>query len=306
MATEGSGIRRRGLGRGLGALIVNTQADAATARASDTHEGVRLLPLDAITPNPQQPRTTFDQAALEELAASIREHGILQPLIVTETPDQPGRYWLIAGERRLRAARLALLEEAPAIVREASPQQLVEWALVENLQRADLNPLEEAAAYQSLMDDFGLTQAEIGQRVGKSRSAIANTVRLLQLPPDAQQALSEGRISAGHARALLALSEPSLMSQALERVLAYDLSVRQTEELVKRLLQPAPEEPPAQTPQPEADSYLSHLENRFRAALGTRVSLTRNRDGSGRLIVHFYNDEDLDNIYRLIAGDEEL
>jgi ParB family chromosome partitioning protein len=242
------------------------------------------------------------------LAASIREHGIIQPLLLTANPLEPGKFWIVAGERRWRAARLAEFATVPAIVRDASPEELVELALVENLQRADLNPLEEASAYQTLIDEFTLTQAEIGQRVGKSRSAIANTLRLLQLPRPVQEALSDGRISAGHARALLALPDPDVMSKGLARILDRALSVRQTEEYVKQLLlaaaqpaepAPAPEEPPA------VDTHLAHLENRFRAFLGTRVNLARNKDGSGRLIVHFYSDEDLNNLYQLIAGDED-
>jgi len=301
--TRSSG-KRFGLGRGLGTLIVNTETDRlAEQRASDQDAGgVRLVPVDAIQPNPQQPRSQFDPSALEELAASIREHGILQPLIVTDSGDQPGQYWLIAGERRWRAAQIAQLPEVPVIVREASPQQLLEWALVENVQRADLNPLEEAAAYQMLIESFSLTQEEIGRRVGRSRSAVANTVRLLQLPADVQSTVIDGSITAGHARALLALPDADAMSAALERILARGLSVRQTEELVKRLLT-APE--PAAEAEPEPDPHLQFLEGRFRSALGTRVTLNRSPNGSGRLIVHFYSDDDLDNLYRLIAADAD-
>jgi ParB family chromosome partitioning protein len=311
MAANDNIFKRRGLGRGLGALIMDTQSPRpAPAPEPPDSGGVRLLTWESISPNPHQPRGHFDPGALDELAASIREHGIIQPLIVTQQPQQPDTYWLVAGERRWRAARLADLTAVPAIVREASPQQLVEWALVENLQRADLSPLEEAAAYQSLLDEFGLTQAEIGTRVGKSRSAIANTLRLLHLPADAQTALVDERISAGHARALLALPDQALITQALAHILAHDLSVRQTEELVKRLSASAA--PPDPQPEPEdmaaraPDADWSHLEDRLRAALGTRVNLTRNRDGSGRLTVHFYSDEDLNQIYHLIAGDDDI
>jgi ParB family chromosome partitioning protein len=335
--------KRRGLGRGLGALIVDTQttpppafeetereetpnimADApitedmsvdtsgsstpADGTAVPSGEGVHQLALDQISPNPQQPRSQFDPAALEELAASIRTHGILQPLIVTRNPNHSDTYWLVAGERRWRAARLAELETVPAIIREASPLQLVEWALVENLQRADLSPLEEAAAYQTLIDAFTLTQAEIGQRVGKSRAAVANTLRLLQLPLEVQQALMDGRLSAGHARALLGLPDADLMRAALEQVLSRGLSVRQTEELVKQLIQQAAQ-PIAEEPKKKPagdDSQLAQMENHFRSILGTRVNLSRNRDGSGRLVVHFYSDEELAQIYQLIAGDDEF
>lgn len=331
--------KRRGLGRGLGALIVDTQTtpppafeessraedsreaseDATEAQedeaASGLREGMRQLLLDQISPNPQQPRSHFDPAALEELAASIRTHGILQPLIVTLNPHQPSSYWLVAGERRWRAARMALLESVPAIVREASPLQLMEWALVENLQRADLNPLEEAAAYQALIETFTLTQAEIGQRVGKSRAAVANTIRLLQLPLEVQQALMDGRLSAGHGRALLALPDHDTMQAALAQLFTRGLSVRQTEELVKQMLmqaaQPTPaaekeEEKEEKQAEPTNDSQLAHMENHFRSVLGTRVNLNRNRDGSGKLVVHFYSDEELSQLYQLIAGDDEF
>ncbi len=309
---------KRALGRGLGALIVNTelhppdqigapvQPDETTANASALARGVRQLALDAIRPNPQQPRTIFEESALQELAASIRAHGIIQPLIVTENPDQPGNYWLIAGERRWRAARLANLTEAPVLVREASPQQLMELALVENVQRADLNPLEEAAAYQALMHEFKLTHSEIAERVGKSRSAVTNTMRLLELPHSIQEALTTNRISAGHARALLALPTQDAMQKALEEIMRKELSVRQTEALVKLILTAKPakpaEEPPAQ---PENNEHFTYLENRFRTALGTRVQLNRSPNGSGRLVVHFYNDDDLEQLYQLIAGNDE-
>ncbi len=304
-----SANRRRTLGRGLGALIVNTErAPAPEPLPAPGDTGYCLLSPDHISPNPRQPRGRFDPAALEELAASIRTHGIIQPLVVTANPHVPGTYWLVAGERRWRAAKLAQLESVPAIVREASPLQLVEWALVENVQRADLSPLEEAAAYQTLITEFALTQADIGARVGKSRSAVANTLRLLQLPADVQEALNAERISAGHARALLGLPDAATMSQALAEILARDLSVRQTEELVKRLAQP-PSDTPAAPPPPietgdERDAYYAHIEQRFREALGTRVSLSRSRDGGGRLIVHFFDEEDLAGLYQLIVGDE--
>jgi ParB family transcriptional regulator, chromosome partitioning protein len=263
-----------------------------------------MLAVADIVPNPHQPRTHFDPAALAELAASIAEHGVIQPLIVTETPQQPDRYWLIAGERRWRAAQEAGLEEVPAIVREATNQQLLEWALVENVQRADLNPLEEAAAYQSLLNDFNLTQAQVAARVGKSRSAVANAVRLLSLPSSVQSALNQQHISAGHARSLLGLPDAQTIQGALDLILDRELNVRQTEALVRKLLDPpvAPVEP---TPARQSDSsHLRSLEDRFRTRLGTKVSLDRREDGSGRLVVHFYSDDDLENIYRQIVGDD--
>lgn len=301
--------QKRALGRGLGALIVNTEMQAPEIDAPPApvdNSGVRLLALNTIQPNPQQPRTQFDEQALQELAASIRTHGIIQPLIVTGNPQQPGYYWLVAGERRWRAAHLAELPAVPALVREASRQELMELALIENVQRADLNPLEEAVAYQALLTEFRLTHADIATRVGKSRSAISNTLRLLELPLTIQEALTSNRISAGHARALLALTDQATMQTALAEITEQELSVRQTEALVKRLLTPsrmaAVEEPPSETAAP---AQLAYLENRFRTALGTRVQLNRNPNGSGRLVVHFYNDEDLDQLYKLIAQDKE-
>lgn len=306
MTERSNAKRRRGLGRGLEALLGGA-ADPETQErlvASAESGGLRMLPVSSIAPNPHQPRTHFDPKMLAELAASIAEHGVIQPLIVTETPHQPDRYWLIAGERRWRAAQEAALDEVPVIVREATNQQLLEWALVENVQRADLNPLEEAAAYQSLLNDFDLTQAQVAERVGKSRSAVANAVRLLSLPSSVQSALNEERISAGHARSLLALPDAQTMQRGLDIILDRDLNVRQTEALVRKLSEPsvAPVEP---TASPQADSHLRSLEERFRTKLGTKVSLDRRSDGSGRLVVHFYNDDDLENIYQQIVGDAE-
>jgi ParB family chromosome partitioning protein len=297
--------RRRGLGRGLEALLGSTASDPEKQErliADAQSGGIRLLSTGVIIANPHQPRTHFDPEALAELAASIAEHGIIQPLIVTETPDQPDRYWLVAGERRWRAAQKAGLSEVPVIVREATSQQLLEWALVENVQRADLNPLEEAAAYQSLLDEFHLTQAQVAERVGKSRSAVANAVRLLALPPAVQTALSEAQISAGHARALLALPDANTMGTALEQIRQRDLNVRQTETLVRKLLEPHTESIEPETP-PQLQPHLRSLEERFRSKLGTKVSLDRRSDGSGRLVIHFFSDDDLEDIYQQIVGD---
>lgn len=305
MSERSSAKRRRGLGRGLEALLGSATDPEIQEKlaASAQSGGLRLLPIVHILPNPHQPRTHFDPATLAELAASIAEHGVIQPLIVTETPHQPERYWLVAGERRWRAAQQAGLDEVPVIVREATNQQLLEWALVENVQRADLNPLEEASAYQSLLADFNLTQAQVAERVGKSRSAVANAVRLLSLPAPVQSALNEERISAGHARTLLALSDADAMQGALDLILDRDLNVRQTEALVRKLLEPSPA--PAQPAPPAVDnSYLRSLEDRFRSRLGTKVNLERRRDGSGRLVVHFFNDDDLETIYQQIVGDD--
>ena len=213
--------RRRGLGSGLDALIP-TGGGAAIA-------AVRQIPVDAIRENRSQPRTHFDEQALDELVASIREHGLIQPIIVSE--DSDGSYELIAGERRLRAARRAGLSEIPALVKSATPQQLLELALVENVQRADLNPLEEGIAYQALKDEFGLTDETIARRVGKSRVAVVNTRRLIKLSPAARQALLDGTLSAGHGRALLRFDQQGEQEQTLELILRRDMSVREVERL---------------------------------------------------------------------------
>ncbi len=281
--------RRSGLGRGLEALIPAAEGQTAV--------GLQQVPVAAITPNPSQPRTAFDPEALAELAASIREHGLIQPLIVTQ--QGPERYQLIAGERRLQAARMAGMATVPVIVKEATPQQALELALVENIQRADLNPLEEAAAFRQLVDEFGLSQEQVAERVGKSRVAVTNTLRLLRLPAEVKQALADGTIQEGHARALLGLPTSQAQVTAVQLVVKRALSVRQTEELVRRLVEP-PQPKPAEPP-PEARS----LEEQFRARLGTKVQLYRNRKGRGRLVIHFYSEEELQAIYETIVGDSQ-
>jgi ParB family chromosome partitioning protein len=271
--------RRRGLGKGLDALIPAEEP----ARGA----GAQEVPLDAIHPNPRQPRTQIDVEALGELAGSIREHGILQPLIVSPEPFGGG-YALVAGARRLEAARLVGLETVPVIVRHTDEQLRLELALIENLQRADLNPLEAAEGYRQLAEDFGLSHDEIAAQVGKSRVAITNTLRLLRLTSAARQALAAGVISEGHARALLSLPSGHAQSVALQAILNRNLNVRQTEELVRRL---AGEHklPARRRPRPPEES---DLEGQLRQALGTRVTLIRGRRG-GRLIIHFYSDEEL-------------
>lgn len=279
--------KRTGLGRGLEALIP----------VGEPPPGVQQVPVDAIRPNPMQPRSGLDRAALEELAASIQEHGLIQPLVVT-TPA-PGEYQLIAGERRLEAARIAGLAHVPVLVKEATPQQVLELALVENIQRADLNPLEEAAAYHQLIDEFGLTQEAVAERVGKSRATVANAVRLLRLPAPIKTALADGRISEGHARALLGLDDEQQQLGILITILRRGLNVRQTEELVRRMVAPPPEEPAESQP----SIALRALEEDFRRALGTKVQLQRNRKGQGRLVIHFYSEEELQTIYDAIVGE---
>jgi ParB family chromosome partitioning protein len=281
--------RRPGLGRGLEALIPGGDSP-------EPRQGVHQIAVDRIKRNPRQPRTQFDPELLAELAESIRQHGILQPLIVTEDEQQDG-FTLIAGERRLIAARQAGLELVPAIVREVGEQQRLELALIENLQRSDLGPLEAAEAYRQLAEEFNLSHEEIAARVGKKRPTVTNTLRLLNLPTSARQVLAEGKISEGHARVLLALSSTQAQLAALQTILERSLSVRQAEELVRKMSghKPQPKEKPAPSPE------ISALEERLRATLGTRVNLNRRRKG-GTLVIHFYSDEELNALVDQILG----
>ncbi len=288
--------QNRGLGRGLGALIPPAEQPPAST--------VLVVAVSSIAPNPRQPRTRMAMDELAELAASIREHGVIQPLIVTRAPaDAHTPYQLIAGERRWRAAQLAGLAEVPVLVKEATSQQFLELALVENVQRADLNALEEAEAYHALIQEFGLSQADVAERVGKSRVAVANAVRLLRLPAPVKALLAEGSLSEGHARALLALSDDETLVRAAEQVIARDLTVRQTEELARRLAAVAQTEAEDVNDEPAAppDAHTRSLEEAFRAALGTKVALTRGRRG-GRIVISFYSDEELQAIYDHIVG----
>ena len=293
---------RRGLGKGLGALI--PAGDSETGRPP---AGVAEVSLADIAPNPRQPRDNMEPAALEELAESIRTHGLIQPLVLTLAPDgSASRYYLVAGERRWRASGMAGLTSVPAIVKDVSPQGMLELALVENVQRADLNPLEEAAAYYSLVEEFGLTQEVVAARVGKSRVAIANSLRLLRLPDAAKEAVVRGQIREGHARALLGLADDALIEQALVIVVDNEMTVRQTEELVRRMQQAASEPAVNDTASDEDDSpETRELETRLRDALGTKVNLFRSRRG-GRIVIHFYSEEELGSIYDMLVGPSDL
>ena len=273
--------QRSGLGKGLDALIPG----GSTPREG----GAVQLPIDAIVRNPRQPRQSFKEDELEELAASIRQHGIIQPLIVS--PGAGGSYTLIAGDRRWQAARRAGLKTVPVVVRVASDQQFLELALIENVQRADLNAIEEAEAFQHLAKEFGMSHEAIASRVGKSRVAITNTIRLLEACSAVKQALVDGRISEGHARALLALGTARAQEAALLRVVNLDLSVRQTELLARKLSghRPTPKKKPARN----ADA--ADIERRLRASLGTKVALKHGKKG-GTLTIHYYSNEELDAI----------
>lgn len=309
-----------GLGRGLNSLIPQqptteqqpseqqrvkqSQAEAQPSAAS-TGSGLAMLPIDSISPNPHQPRQTFNDDALDELAASIREHGVLQPLIVTQT-EKEGEYNLIAGERRWRASMLAGLDTVPVIVKEASTREMLELALVENVQRADLNPLEEAVAYKSLVDEFGLKQEDVATRVGKSRQAITNSLRLLRLPRAIQDSLLLELITEGHARAILQVPDEEQQLRLLERTVADELNVRQVEALAREMAgQPQPtqdERKPRRNNKP-LYSEVEDLQERFRNALGTKVQLSRSSRG-GKLVIYFYSDEELDRLYGSLVGEE--
>jgi len=294
---------KRGLGRGLGALI-----PAEPSEVPDQTGGMLEVSVEAIAPNPLQPRQSMDAEALTELADSIREHGLIQPLIVTRDVEEEGtEYQLVAGERRWRAAQMAGLSNVPVIIKEATSRQKLAWALVENLQRTDLNPLEAANAYRMLMIEFGLTQEQVAEEVGKSRTAVANALRLLRLPKEIKSAILARTISEGHARALLGLPTSQAQIAALAAVQRRNLSVRQTEELVRRTLERAEKE--AQGAREEEDALeeawkieTQALEEHFRTALGTKVALTRSKRG-GKLVIRFYSEEELQRIYELVVGE---
>jgi ParB family transcriptional regulator, chromosome partitioning protein len=279
--------RQSGLGRGLSALIPQRSQHAATTE----------IPIERIRPNPRQPRQRMDPAELDSLAESIREHGVLQPILVTETLDG---YQLVAGERRFRASQQAGLERIPAVIRQLADRDQLELALVENLQRADLGPIEEAHAYDSLASEFAMTHDQIAQRVGRAKSTITNTIRLLDLEASVQQALLDNDLSAGHARAIGGLPVEQ-QARVARSVIDQAFSVRQAEELVRRLREPRATTSPAAARR-ALDPDLERIEDDLRRRLGTKVTLARSRKG-GRIIIEFYSDEELGQLYdRLIGG----
>ncbi|MGD8632618.1 MAG: ParB/RepB/Spo0J family partition protein [Anaerolineales bacterium] len=285
--------KKRGLGKGLDALI-----PSGKGLSMDT-AGIQQIPVANVKPNPRQPRLDMDEGELSSLSDSIKEHGVLQPIVVLPE-DRDGAFTLIAGERRLRAAKQAGLGEIPAIIRQVDERQQLELALIENLQRADLNPLEAAEGYRQLIDDFELSHDEIAKRIGKSRTAVTNTIRLLKLSAAVRTALQAGKISEGHARALLALATAQAQSAALQSVLSRELNVRQTEELVRKLSgeRKPGKSKPSQTPEEKA------LEDQLRQALGTKVTLRRGSRG-GSIVLRFYSDEELNTLVdQLLASSE--
>jgi ParB family chromosome partitioning protein len=275
--------KRTGLGKGLDALIPTAELKPGSETAGVTH-----LPIDLIQRNPRQPRQNFDPEELTHLADSIREHGIIQPLIVS--PGKNGEYTLIAGERRLQAARSAGLKTVPVVIRSATDQQLLELALIENVQRADLNPLEEAEAYQQLAKEFKLSHEKIAERVGKSRVAVTNTLRLLEASAAVKQALVDGLITEGHARAMLSLSARA-QEALLKQVINLNLSVRQTEALAGKYA--GKKTPSGKRTGPSAE--VTDIERRLRISLGTKVAVKHSKKG-GRVIIYYYSDEELDSL----------
>lgn len=283
--------RKGGLGKGLEALFVDNETEEITPST---------LKLTEIEPNREQPRKDFDEKALSELADSIREHGVLQPLLVR--PLKNGRYQLIAGERRWRASRMAGLTEVPVIVRDLDDQAAMELALIENLQRTDLNIMEEAAGYRELMERYGMTQEVVAKRVGKSRPAVANALRMLALPEATARLVREGKLTAGHARALLGLPDPAEIDPLAERVLAEGLSVRETERLVAdRKVSPEKKPQPAVKNWGE-DSRLKQTVLYLSEYFGRKAQIKAKKDGTGRIVIDFYSKEDLEALLKQMCG----
>lgn len=288
---------RRGLGRGLSALMADVNLGSAP-QESGPRRADFYVPIEKIEPNPDQPRRTFAPEALEELAASIREKGVIQPLIVRKHPRRAEHYEIVAGERRWRAAQMAQVHELPVIVRDFSDTEVLEVAIIENIQRADLNPLEEALGYRQLMDRFGHTQEKLAEALSKSRPHIANLLRLLQLPDELQEMLREGQLTAGHARALLTADDPHGLAR---QIIANGLSVRETERLAKKGGDSAPRG--ARTPKSsEKDADTRALESDLSAAMGMRVAIDHQPDGAGKVSISYKDLDQLDQLCQLLTN----
>ena len=299
--------KKSGLGRGLDALFpektvqskpktVKTvkeekkvAVDTKKSSQQETSNGERMMKISMIEPNREQPRKKFDEDALQELSESIKQYGILQPLLVSDKKDY---YEIVAGERRWRAAKMAGLKEVPVVVKEFSTQEIVEISLIENIQREDLNPVEEAMAYKRLIDEFHLKQDEIAERVSKSRTAVTNSMRLLKLDSRVQQMMVDEMISAGHARAILAISDPEQQYNAAMKVFDEKLSVRETEKLVKSILTPTKKKPVVSNP--TEDAIYESLEEKMKGITGTRVFIHRKKNNKGKIEIEYYSRDDLD------------
>lgn len=307
--------KKSGLGRGLDALFpektvqskpktVKTvkeekkvEVDTKKSSQQETSNGERMMKISMIEPNREQPRKKFDEDALQELSESIKQYGILQPLLVSDKKDY---YEIVAGERRWRAAKMAGLKEVPVVVKEFSTQEIVEISLIENIQREDLNPVEEAMAYKRLIDEFHLKQDEIAERVSKSRTAVTNSMRLLKLDSRVQQMMVDEMISAGHARAILAISDPEQQYNAAMKVFDEKLSVRETEKLVKNILTPTKKKPVVSNP--TEDAIYESLEEKMKGITGTRVFIHRKKNNKGKIEIEYYSRDDLDRIIDLFES----
>jgi ParB family chromosome partitioning protein len=281
-------MNRKALGRGLGALL-------SSDRTIDLGPEPSEVDVDSIVPGPMQPRTSFDEASLQSLADSIRAHGIVQPLLVRRRGEG---YELVAGERRWRAAKLAGVSRVPVVIKDVPDESLLEIALIENIQREDLNPIEEAQAYKKLIENVGLTQEALASRVGRDRSYITNYLRLLRLPDDVQQLVKDGRLSTGHARTLLGLSHTDLQRRVARQIIDGGLSVRATEHLVHKVIEQKPAKTPAAPP--AVDPNVQAAETKLRRALGTQVKILQAVDGRGKLEISFFNTQDLDRLYNVL------
>lgn len=307
--------KKSGLGRGLDALFpektvqskpktVKTvkeekkvAVDTKKSSQQETSNGERMMKISMIEPNRVQPRKKFDEDALQELSESIKQYGILQPLLVSDKKDY---YEIVAGERRWRAAKMAGLKEVPVVVKEFSTQEIVEISLIENIQREDLNPVEEAMAYKRLIDEFHLKQDEIAERVSKSRTAVTNSMRLLKLDSRVQQMMVDEMISAGHARAILAISDPEQQYNAAMKVFDEKISVRETEKLVKSILTPTKKKPVVSNP--TEDAIYESLEEKMKGITGTRVFIHRKKNNKGKIEIEYYSRDDLDRIIDLFES----
>lgn len=307
--------KKSGLGRGLDALFpektvqskpktVKTvkeekkvAVDTKKSSQQETSNGERMMKISMIEPNREQPRKKFDEDALQELSESIKQYGILQPLLVSDKKDY---YEIVAGERRWRAAKMAGLKEVPVVVKEFSTQEIVEISLIENIQREDLNPVEEAMAYKRMIDEFHLKQDEIAERVSKSRTAVTNSMRLLKLDSRVQQMMVDEMISAGHARAILAISDPEQQYNAAMKVFDEKLSVRETEKLVKSILTPTKKKPVVSNP--TEDAIYESLEEKMKGITGTRVFIHRKKNNKGKIEIEYYSRDDLDRIIDLFES----
>lgn len=302
---------KRGLGRGLNNLIPtdDTTEDVSPKASKQTKTGAvtktevvkkveQTLNINRIEPNKNQPRKEFNEDALQELADSIKQFGVIEPLVVVK---RKGYYELIAGERRWRAARLAGLKEVPVVIKDYDDQQIVEIALIENIQREDLNPIEEAHAYERLIQEFNLTQDEVAERVSKSRTTVTNALRLLKLTEKVQQMLIDDMLSTGHVRALITITEPQLQYETAMYIFDKKLSVRETESYVKKLLNKKPKEKTSEKEDPELSFLYKAIENRLKESLGTKTTIKAKTKDSGKIEIEYYSQEDLERITQLLA-----